>query len=103
LTVTLAGLLMPPGPLQVSEYVELDERAAVARVPLVGSAPLQAPVAAQEVAFVEDHVSIDVAPGLTEVGCELNVVVGRGAGLELSPAPPPHAASNKAVMAGQRP
>ena len=47
-------------------------------VPLVASLPLQPPEAAQEVAFVDDHVRVDAAPLLTVVGFPVSVTVGTG-------------------------
>jgi len=46
--------------------------------PLVASPPLQPPEAAQEVAFVDDQVSVDAAPFLTVVGFPVSVTVGAG-------------------------
>ena len=37
-------------------------------VPVVGWVPLHAPLAVHDVAFVEDHVSVDDPPDVTEVG-----------------------------------
>jgi hypothetical protein len=54
--------------------------AAVVKVPLVGSAPLQPPEAVHAVAFVELHVNVAVLPVATLVGLALKVAVGaRGA------------------------
>ena len=61
-TVTLAAALVPPGPVQVSEYCVLETRAPVLCEPLVDLAPLQPPEAAQPVAFVECHVNVAAAP-----------------------------------------
>ena len=47
-------------------------------MPLVASLPLQPPEAAQEVAFVDDHVRVDAAPLLTVVGFPVSVTVGTG-------------------------
>jgi hypothetical protein len=46
--------------------------------PLVALTPLQPPEAAQEAAFVDDHVSVDAAPLLTVVGLPVSVTVGTG-------------------------
>jgi hypothetical protein len=45
-------------------------------VPLVGSTPLQAPEAVQEVALVELHVNVDAAPLATDTGDAPRVTVG---------------------------
>jgi hypothetical protein len=46
--------------------------------PLVASLPLQPPEAVQELAFVDDQVSVDAAPLLTVVGFPVSVTVGVG-------------------------
>jgi hypothetical protein len=45
-------------------------------VPLVAIAPLQPPEAVQEVALVDDHVKVDVAPLLTVLGLAARVTTG---------------------------
>jgi hypothetical protein len=64
LTVTdaVATGLVPPGPEQVSAKVEFVVSAPVLREPLTASVPLQPPEAVQEVALVEDHVSVAEPP-----------------------------------------
>jgi len=52
----------------VSAAVDLD--------PLVNSLPLQPPEAAQEVAFVAFHVSVEEAPLLTVLGLAESVTAG---------------------------
>jgi hypothetical protein len=52
-TVTLADEEMPPGPMQLSEYVAAELRGAVLCMPLALRVPLQAPDAAHDVAPVE--------------------------------------------------
>jgi hypothetical protein len=95
-TVTLAvtTLLVPPVPLQLSEYEAVALRAPVLCVLLVALVPLQLPDAVQEVAFVELHVSVEEPPLAIEVGFAVNVTVGAGttvtvamAALLLPPAP----------------
>ncbi len=44
----------------------------------MASEPLQPPDAAQEVALVDDHVKVEVAPLATVVGLALSVTVGAG-------------------------
>jgi len=46
--------------------------------PLVASLPDQAPVAVQEVAFVEVHASVELAPLATVLGLAAKVTVGVG-------------------------
>jgi hypothetical protein len=47
-------------------------------VPLEALPPLQPPVAVQDVALVELHVSAEVPPLATEVGFAVRVTVGAG-------------------------
>jgi hypothetical protein len=54
-------------------------RATVTCDPLVPSVPDQPPEAAQEVAFVELHDSVEVLPLVSEVGLAVNWTVGVGA------------------------
>jgi hypothetical protein len=61
-TVCVAGALVPPGPVQVSEYVVLAVNTAVARVPAAGKDPFQPPPAVHAEAFVELQVRVEVAP-----------------------------------------
>ena len=77
-TVAVATLLVPPAPVQVNEYEFVAVSAPVPCVPLVALAPLQPPEAAQEVALVELHVSVEVPPLATEVGFAVSVTVGAG-------------------------
>lgn len=57
--------------------------ATVAWLPLVASAPVQPPEAAQDVAFVEDHVRVDVAPLWSVVGVAVNETAGVGCVTEI--------------------
>jgi hypothetical protein len=45
-------------------------------VPLVACVPVQAPLAVQEVAFVEDHVNVACSPTVMVVGATERVTVG---------------------------
>ena len=47
-----------------------------ATVPEVALVPVQAPLAVQEVALVEDHVSVDDWPGVISAGDAVKVTVG---------------------------
>ena len=53
-------------------------KAPVDCVPLVALEPDQAPEAVQEVALVEDHVNVEVAPPATVLGVAVKVTVGAG-------------------------
>ncbi len=77
-TVAVAAGLVPPAPVQVSEYEVLAVRATVVCVPLGASVPLQPPLAEHEVAFVELHVRVDDPPLATDVGAALKDTVGTG-------------------------
>ncbi len=52
--------------------------AAVACEPLVASLPDQAPEAVQEVAFLEDHSRVELAPLATVLGLAVKLTVGGG-------------------------
>jgi hypothetical protein len=67
-TVTLARLLVPPGPEQLRENVVAVESGPVLSEPLLNFGPLQPPVAVQAVAFVELQLSSDEPPLETIVG-----------------------------------
>jgi hypothetical protein len=69
----------PPAPVQVNVNFVAAVRFPVLRLPLTLCAPLQPPEAAQEVAFVEDHVRVAAAPLATVVGLAASVTVGAGA------------------------
>jgi hypothetical protein len=76
LTRTVDALLVPPVPEHVKEYELGIVIAPVLCVPLVALVPLQPPVAVQEVALVELHVSVEATPLTTAVGFAVNVAVG---------------------------
>ena len=76
LTLAVATLLVPPGPVQVNEYEPAIVRDPVLCVPLVGWVPLQLPEAVHEVALVELHVSVEAPPPATAVGLAVSVTVG---------------------------
>jgi hypothetical protein len=63
-------------PVQVSVYLVVAVSAAVLVEPLAASVPLHPPDAVQEVALVDDQVSVDFAPLATVVGLAVNVTVG---------------------------
>jgi hypothetical protein len=76
LTVTLATVLVPPAPEQLSEYTVGTEIAPVTSVPPVAFAPDQPPVALQVVALVELHVRVVPPPPATLVGLAESTAVG---------------------------
>ena len=70
---------MPPAPVQVSVYVSAPDVAGVCvDVPEIACGPDHAPDAAHDVAFVDDHVSVDDAPRLTVDWLKVSVTVGDG-------------------------
>lgn len=70
---------LPPGPLQVTRYVVVEDKVPVERVPLVGRLPLHPPPAVQAVAFWEDQVRVELFPEITVVGPALRVTDGADA------------------------
>ena len=77
---TLVALVVSSAPEQLSMYAEIPaDPGATLEVPLVACVPLQAPLAVQEVAFVEDHVSVALSPTVIEVGLIARVTVGTAA------------------------
>jgi len=79
-TVTTAEpLAEPPAPVHISVKVFVDAVSApVLADPEVARLPVHAPLATQLVAFVEDHVSVALAPLATEVGLAVIDTVGAG-------------------------
>ena len=78
-TVTVALCVAgPPAPVQVSVNTVVAVKVGVFADPLVASAPLQPPEAAQEVAFVDTQVSADALPLVTVLGLADSVMVGAG-------------------------
>jgi hypothetical protein len=79
-TVAVACVLVPPVPVHFKVYVVLAVRAPVLWLPPMPFAPANVPpVAAQDVALVEPHVSVDVPPLAIVVGFAVSVAVGTGA------------------------
>jgi hypothetical protein len=66
----------PPVPVQASVKVALAFRVPVDCVPLTGFAPLQPPLALQEVVFDEDQVKVEALPASTTLGFALIVTAG---------------------------
>ena len=78
-TVTVTDCVAePPPPVQVRSYSVVLVSAPVDQVPLVATAPLQAPEAVHAVASVELQVKLELAPLVTVVGAAVNVTVGAG-------------------------
>jgi hypothetical protein len=69
---------VPPAPLQLKVNFVVALSAAVACDPVVAWAPVQPPEALHEVAFVDDQVSVEVAPLFTVVGLAAKVTAGAG-------------------------
>jgi hypothetical protein len=80
---------VPPAPLQVIVKLAFADNAPVRCEPLAASAPLQAPDAAHEVAFVDAQVNSLESPASIVAGEAVMVAVGTGGG-ELDAPPPPH-------------
>ena len=80
-TVTVAdALAVPPDPVQERLKVLLLVSAPEDSLPEVALAPDHAPEAEQEVAFVEDQVSVEDPPLATVVGFAASDTVGNGGG-----------------------
>tara|TARA_B100001939_G_C16870016_1_gene585952 strand:- start:100 stop:465 length:366 start_codon:yes stop_codon:yes gene_type:complete len=86
--------LLPPSPEQVIVKLILPTAEIVTvSDPDVALAPDQAPDAEQEVALVDDQVSVESEPISTEVGSAEKLILGAGTvgvvGVEPPPPPPP--------------
>jgi hypothetical protein len=68
----------PPAPVHVNVNLVVAVRLPVLPVPLAALDPLQPPVAAHEVAFVDDQLRVDAPPLATVVGLADSVTVGAG-------------------------
>jgi hypothetical protein len=95
LTVNVADwVVLPPAPVQSSVYVTVPVVEGITdSLPLVGSEPDQLPLAVQDVALVDDHVSVELAPSVIDVGLKEMLTVGAGGVLTvrvaaLLPVPP---------------
>ena len=76
-------MVVPPAPVQLSVKELLGAVSApVLAVPAVGRPPLQAPLAVQLVALVEDQLRPALPPLVTELGLALSCTVGAGAGVD---------------------
>ena len=78
-TVVLA-VALPLLPEHVNVYVEVEFKAPVLAEPDMGSTPLHAPDAVQELALVELQVKIAEEPAVRLVGEALSVTVGAAGG-----------------------
>jgi hypothetical protein len=88
-TVTLAAVLVPPAPVQVSEYSVPLVSAPVLCVPLGALVPFQPPAAVQAVAFDEVHASLALPPLATDSGLAESVATGSTSTVTLAVALPP--------------
>ena len=97
--VTVAdALLVPPEPVQARLKVLVLVKATVDWLPEIALVPVHPPEAVQEVTLVEDQVSIEVPPLVTDVGFAASDKVGVVAGAEAELAvPPPQAESTEAI------
>jgi hypothetical protein len=78
-TVTVAdALCAPPNPVQVRLKVPLLVSTPEVSLPEVAFAPDQPPEAVQDVAFVEDQISVDDPPLVTDVGFAASDTLGTG-------------------------
>ena len=75
---------IPPGPVQFSVKSFVSLRAPVSADPAVDIAPLQPPLASQELALSADQTRVALSPTATELGVADSVIAGAG----LPPAPP---------------
>jgi hypothetical protein len=76
-TVTLCCAL-PPAPVHASTNIVVALSAPVDWLPDVAFVPVHPPEAVQELAFVEDQLSVALLPAFTVVGLADNVTVGAG-------------------------
>jgi len=80
-TVTVAdALAVPPDPVQARENVLVLVKAPLDWLPEVVLIPDHAPEATQEVASVDDQVSVEDPPLATDVGFAASDTVGTGGG-----------------------
>ena len=80
-TVTVAdALAVPPDPVQARENVLVPVTGPVDCVPEVALFPDHAPEATQEVASVDDQVSVEEPPLATDTGFAASDTVGAGGG-----------------------
>jgi hypothetical protein len=89
-TVKLAAIgVLPPAPAQVRVYVSVPAAVGVTvMLPPVGSAPLQAPLAMQEVAPVDDQVRVALCPSAIEPLLNASCTLGATALMPPPPLPP---------------
>ena len=78
-TVTVA-LAAPPGPVQARANVLELVNAPLDSLPETALLPDHAPEATQEVASVDDHVSVEDPPLVTDAGFAASDTVGTGGG-----------------------
>jgi hypothetical protein len=93
-TVAVTAAVVPPGPVQVSEYEAPAVKALVSCDPLVAKVPPQPPEAVHDVALVELHAKVATPPLLTDVGDALKETVGAGGDWVKGTDPEPPQAAN---------
>jgi hypothetical protein len=76
-TVTLVDAV-PPAPVHVNAYVLVAFSVPVEALPDTDLLPAHIPDAVHDVAFVEDQVSVEVLPLITDAGLAESVTVGTG-------------------------
>lgn len=74
--LTVAAVLVPPGPVHVNVKLVVVARGPVLAVPLAARVPLQPPVAVQAVAFAELQINEAALPAATAAGLAVSVAVG---------------------------
>jgi hypothetical protein len=99
-SVAVAVLLAPPGPLQTSEYDVVAATAPVDWVPPAANVPLHPLDAVQDVALSDVHVSVDASPGAMTEGLTANVAVGIRLTAALALAVPPGPVQDKEYEVG---
>ena len=78
IVIVALALAVPPGPVQAKENVPGAVNAPLDSLPEVALVPDHAPEATQELASVDDQVSVDDLPVATKVGVADSDTVGTG-------------------------
>ena len=76
--IVALALAVPPGPVQARKNVPGLVNAPLGSFPEVALAPDQAPDAVQELASVDDQLSVEDLPVATEAGLATSETVGTG-------------------------
>jgi hypothetical protein len=83
LTVTLF-VTVPPTPVHWRVKVEPWDKVPVDSEPLVERGPLHPPLAVQDVALLDDQVSVELSPPAIDSGSAASVSVGAGGAVTLT-------------------